>query len=398
MADNRNRIQIRRTLTPGNVPLVENMREGELAVNLVDKKIFVSSGVEIIHLNHASNVETDSTHRFLTDAQIEAAFAAASKTTSGNVKVGDNIDVDDAGVISVKTASATETGVVTSEDFNTFMGKQDDLGYTPVDKAGDSMTGPLTLPGAPTENNHASNKKYVDDGLNTKLDKAGGVLTGPLTLNGDPTEALHATPKQYVDNAVNNISGKYAAPVQSLEELSAVAPAFREDKQMRLVEDTGAIYRFDAQASEASDENGVVAPDDAPITGRWLKVSAATQNHENLFGLQGGADGDHMHLTTAEKNSYDAHLNDNSKHLTEEQNTWIDAINATSAEVNHLQGVTAPIQEQIDSKQDNIGYVPVNKAGDTMAGPLELAADPTSAMQAATKQYVDTFVIDGGTF
>jgi hypothetical protein len=35
-------------------------------------------------------------------------------------------------------------------------------------KAGDTMTGKLTLDGAPTANNHASNKKYVDDGLATK--------------------------------------------------------------------------------------------------------------------------------------------------------------------------------------------------------------------------------------
>lgn len=36
-----------------------------------------------------------------------------------------------------------------------------------------------------------------------------------------------------------------------------------------------------------------------------------------------------------------------------------------------------------------IGYTPVNKAGDTMGGFLSLHADPTSAMHAATKQYVD---------
>jgi hypothetical protein len=39
-----------------------------------------------------------------------------------------------------------------------------------------------------------------------------------------------------------------------------------------------------------------------------------------------------------------------------------------------------------------LGYIPVNKAGDTLSGPLSLAADPTAAMHAATKQYVDAFV------
>jgi hypothetical protein len=36
-----------------------------------------------------------------------------------------------------------------------------------------------------------------------------------------------------------------------------------------------------------------------------------------------------------------------------------------------------------------LGYTPVNKAGDTLTGYLTLHADPSSAMQAATKQYVD---------
>jgi len=38
----------------------------------------------------------------------------------------------------------------------------------------------------------------------------------------------------------------------------------------------------------------------------------------------------------------------------------------------------------------------VSKAGDTMTGPLVLAADPTEDMQAATKKYVDDLVAQGG--
>jgi hypothetical protein len=37
-------------------------------------------------------------------------------------------------------------------------------------------------------------------------------------------------------------------------------------------------------------------------------------------------------------------------------------------------------------------YVPINKAGDTMTGQLVLSGDPTSALHAATKQYVDSVV------
>jgi hypothetical protein len=43
-----------------------------------------------------------------------------------------------------------------------------------------------------------------------------------------------------------------------------------------------------------------------------------------------------------------------------------------------------------------LGYTPMNKAGDTMTGPLVLAADPVSGLQAATKQYVDAIIGAGG--
>lgn len=55
-----------------------------------------------------------------------------------------------------------------------------------------------------------------------------------------------------------------------------------------------------------------------------------------------------------------------------------------NAEYQRLNGVTAPIQTQIDSK--------VAKAGDTMTGPLVLNADPTTDFQAATKRYVDNAI------
>lgn len=40
----------------------------------------------------------------------------------------------------------------------------------------------------------------------------------------------------------------------------------------------------------------------------------------------------------------------------------------------------------------------VDVAGDTMTGPLVLSADPTTALGAATKQYVDAQASGGGTY
>ena len=87
-------------------------------------------------------------------------------------------------------------------------------------KAGGTMTGKLTLDGAPTSNLHAATKKYVDDNAGSAsatdqtardaakaakdvadaaLPLAGGTMTGDLTLSGEPTNDLHAATKKYVD-------------------------------------------------------------------------------------------------------------------------------------------------------------------------------------------------------
>ena len=122
-----------------------------------------------------------------------------------------------------------------------------------VSKAGDTMTGALTLSGAPTADLHAATKAYVDgqtasaqsnaeataqgyvDALkgtsadaataitvygaiakaaaagtaasnaqttaNNALPKAGGTMTGFITLHAAPTSNMHAATKKYVDDA-----------------------------------------------------------------------------------------------------------------------------------------------------------------------------------------------------
>jgi len=79
-------------------------------------------------------------------------------------------------------------------------------------KTGDTMSGFLTLHANPTSNLHAVTKQYVDAGLGGKVDSAtlglylplnGGTLTNFLTLHANPTSNLHAATKQYVDSGVS---------------------------------------------------------------------------------------------------------------------------------------------------------------------------------------------------
>ncbi len=91
----------------------------------------------------------------------------------------------------------------------------------------------------------------------------------------------------------------YAPPVQDISELANVGAASRADKQQRLVEDEGSIYHFDFQSTAGDidgpppitvDTDGVVEPNDAPTTGRWLKIQGSIQDHGVLLGL---GDDDH---------------------------------------------------------------------------------------------------------
>jgi hypothetical protein len=76
------------------------------------------------------------------------------------------------------------------------------IGYHPVNKAGDVMSGFLSLHSNPTENAHAANKAYVDTAVNgsnasassantnanTRVLKSGDTMSGNLTINnGSPT-------------------------------------------------------------------------------------------------------------------------------------------------------------------------------------------------------------------
>lgn len=88
-----------------------------------------------------------------------------------------------------------------------------------------------------------------------------------------------------------------------------------------------------------------------------------------------------------------SHSADTALHITSNQNTFLDALNLptlTGTEVNYMAGVTSAVQTQLNDK--------VSKSGDTMTGLLTLSANPSSGLQAATKQYVDAITLTSATW
>ncbi len=83
------------------------------------------------------------------------------------------------------------------------------------------------------------------------------------------------------------------------------------------------------------------------------------------------------------------HANNQSLHLTVEQNTWIDSITASAVEVNHLVGITGGVQSQLDGK--------FNKTGGEVSGNITLTAGkavfvskaPVADTELVNKAYVD---------
>lgn len=77
------------------------------------------------------------------------------------------------------------------------------------------------------------------------------------------------------------------------------------------------------------------------------------------------------------------------------------ASSVTSAELGYLSGVTSAIQAQIDSKQDDLGYVPLNKAGDSVNGALNFqgtntvtgVTNPVNASDVVNKGYFDAALV-----
>ena len=103
--------------------------------------------------------------------------------------------------LAAASKSYVDTGLAT---------KQASIGYTPVNKAGDTGVGPLALSVDPVSALQVTTKQYVDTGLATKqaslgftpVNKTGDTMTGILTLSAGPVNALDASTKAYVDAQV----------------------------------------------------------------------------------------------------------------------------------------------------------------------------------------------------
>ena len=108
-----------------------------------------------------------------TGSNVYFSNARARAALSGSAPISYNTST---GVIDIGYANSVSPGIISAADWVTFNGKQPIIGYTTLNKAGDSMTGSLSM---------SSNR---------------------ITSLGEPTLATDAATRNYVDNAVSGLA------------------------------------------------------------------------------------------------------------------------------------------------------------------------------------------------
>jgi len=218
-----------------------------------------------------------------------------------------------------------------------------------VNKAGDTMLGPLMLWRHPVEPMEAATKQYVDDGDaaldQAKVNRAGDTMLGPLILADDPTSPLGAVTRRMLDALAFEVQGKVNRSGDTMTGVLTLAadPVLPMQAATRQYVDANAIGdapadgrvfgRQDNAWVQIVTGGGGGGIGEAPATGDLFLRNGQTQSWVAYTGGNGngGGDGDFLPLT-----------------------------------------------------------------GGTLTGFLTLHADPTQDLQAATKAYVDQHASSGG--
>ena len=150
----------------------------------------------------------------------------ASTLTLGGVKVdGTTITINGNGVISAVGGSS---GGVTLSDVGTYLNNNGYATQTYVQGQVDNLVNGATSALntlnelATALGNDASFATTITSGLAGKVNLSGGTMTGALTLSGAPTSPLHAATKAYVDTQISSGLSNVGSGASSVSQLTDV--------------------------------------------------------------------------------------------------------------------------------------------------------------------------------
>jgi hypothetical protein len=240
-----------------------------------------------------------------------------------------------------------------------------------------------------------------DQSLISYLPVAGGTLTGSLTLAGDPTSSLQAVTKQYLDTALLNLtlsSGSYNSVAFDADFANKSIDSLAD------VDTTGAIagrvLKYDGTKWIAS----VDTDTDSYVTSVSFNSSTGVLNVNRSDNVTLTADLSMGFARTVNGILPDVNRNiaisitktmtglDVAKPATANTGVVYVVSGESNAELNgtayiYVESVGWKTIKSFDSAMADSRYV--NITGDTLNGPLVLSGNPTTELQAATKEYVD---------
>jgi hypothetical protein len=196
----------------------------------------------------------------------------ASTLTLGGVKVdGSTITIDSNGVISAIGGG----GGISISDVGTYLTNN---GYTTTTYVDGQISNLINgAPGALNTLNElaaaiASNPNFASDlttSLTGKLNISGGTMTGALTLSGAPASDLQAATKKYVDDSISAIP----APTTSLSDLSDVDTSSLSSGQLLGWNGTTWVPTNNTGATGPQGPQGSQGPAGLSITSATVSVS-----------------------------------------------------------------------------------------------------------------------------
>jgi streptogramin lyase len=230
-----------------------------------------------------------------------------------------------------------------------------------VGKAGDTMTGSLSLHADPTESFHASTKKYVDEKLlNLNFVRLSGndTITGGLTVIHPPLQNLQIATKKYIDDKKNSLS-YLPKDGGSMEGVLTVLPLTKSSQNY--------IANKSYVLSAYNDITGLLS-----ISGGNIVRPLSVINPINEFDI-------------VNKRYVDNNIN-YSNYICLTGGKMIGGLTALSP----IDSNEIAIKSYVDNLASTIANSYVHLSGnDTITGDVILQVSPTQNLQIATKKYVD---------
>ena len=230
--------------------------------------------------------------------------------------------------------------------------------------------------------------------LNDYLQKTGGTITGSLIVP-EPTAGNHAATKNYVDTAVSTVY-KYKGNVDNVE---ALPQSDNNVGDVYNCVDSGDNYVWTGnewdKLAGTIDLSGYLTKSSAQSTYITFTAAAGTYlsqtDAQSTYLTQNNASSTYLKTLDAQS-TYLSKTEASSTYLKSAiaSNTYLKKSDASSTYLSKTQASTTYATPQlVSSSISALDSRFLMLTGGTVTGPIVLANDPTEALQAATKQYVD---------